>query len=76
MRELVPMAERDAVRDTGRSLVDALVRHLDGSGAERAAAEAEAIDLAAVMGDRMRRYGVPLEASVSDVRRRATAVPR
>jgi excisionase family DNA binding protein len=65
LRELVPVAERDAVRDNGRRLVDALVRYLDGSGADRAVAEAQAIDLAALMGDRMRRYGVPLEASVS-----------
>jgi len=64
-RELVPITERDAVRDTGRRLVDALVRYLDGSGAEQTRAEAEALDLAAVMGDRMRRYGVPLEAGVS-----------
>jgi len=64
LRELVPPAERDAVRDNGRRLVDALVRYLDGSGAERVAAEAEAIDLAALMGERMRRYGVPLESSV------------
>ncbi len=65
LRELVPLADRDAVRETGRRLVDALVRYLDGTGAARARAEAEAIDLAALLGDRMRRYGVPLEASVS-----------
>jgi hypothetical protein len=65
VRALVPVDERDAVRETGRRLVDALVRYLDGTATGRVRAEAEALELAALLGDRMRRYGVPLEAGVS-----------
>lgn len=64
-RATVPAADRDTFRDTGRRLVDALVRHLDQAGAERAAAERDAAELAAELADRLARHGVPLADAVS-----------
>ena len=62
---MVPEAHREAFRDTGRRLADALVRYLDGSGQARVDAEAEAIGLAALLGERVRDHGIPLEAGVT-----------
>jgi excisionase family DNA binding protein len=61
----VPAADRDSFRELGRQLVDALVRHLDGTAQERAIAEREAIDLSAHLGERLALYGVPLAEAVS-----------
>ena len=65
LRAIVPEAHREAFRDTGRRLADALVRYLDGSGQARVDAEAEAIGLAALLGERVRDHGIPLEAGVT-----------
>jgi excisionase family DNA binding protein len=65
LRTVVPEAHREAFRDTGRRLADALVRYLDGTGQARADAEAEAVELAALLGERVRRHGIPLEAGVT-----------
>ncbi len=64
-RSRVPAADRDSFRETGRQLVDALVRHLDETGQARALAEREAIDLAAHLGERLARYSVPLSDGVT-----------
>ena len=42
-----------------------LVRHLDETGAARAAAERDAAELAAELADRLARHGVPLADAVS-----------
>jgi excisionase family DNA binding protein len=65
LRTIVPEPHREAFRDTGRRLADALFRYLDGSGQARAEAESEAIGLAALLGTRVRRHGIPLEAGVT-----------
>ena len=65
LRAIVPEAHREAFRDTGRRLADALVRYLDGTGQARVDAEAEAIGLAALLGERVRHHGIPLEAGVT-----------
>ena len=64
-RARVPLSDRDSFRESGRQLVDALVRHLDDTGQARAMAERDAIDLAARLGERLALYGVPLGESVS-----------
>jgi excisionase family DNA binding protein len=64
-RATVPDADRDSFRETGRRLVDALVRHLDETGPGRARAERDAIDLAAHLGGRLALHGVPLADGVS-----------
>lgn len=64
-RATVPPSERDSFRDTGRRLVDAMVRHLDQAGPGRALAERDALDLAAHLGERLAHNGVPLADSVS-----------
>jgi excisionase family DNA binding protein len=64
-RARVPASERETFRDTGRRLVDALVRHLDETGQARALAERDAIDLAAHLGERLALHGVPLADAVS-----------
>jgi excisionase family DNA binding protein len=64
-RMRVPADDRDAFRDLGRSLVDALVRHLDQTGQARALAEREAIDLSAHLGERLAIHAVPLADAVS-----------
>ena len=61
----VPDSERETFRDTGRRLVDALVRHLDETGQARALAERDAIDLAAHLGERLALHRVPLADAVS-----------
>jgi hypothetical protein len=65
LRTIVPEAHREAFRDTGRRLADALVRYLDGSGQARVDAESEAIGLAALLGERVHDHGIPLEAGVT-----------
>lgn len=64
-RAHVPAAERDAYRDTGRRLVEALVRHLDETGPGRALAEREAVELAAHLGERLALNGVSLADGVA-----------
>ncbi len=64
-RSRVPLAERDAFREIGRQLVDALVRHLDGTPQTRALTERSAVDLAAQLGERLALLGVPLADGVS-----------
>ncbi|MEW6224895.1 MAG: helix-turn-helix domain-containing protein [Chloroflexota bacterium] len=64
-RSTVPETDRETFRDTGRRLVDALVRHLDEGGSARATAARDAVDLAADMGDRLARHGVPLPDAVA-----------
>jgi excisionase family DNA binding protein len=64
-RMTVPVEDRETFRDTGRRLVDALVRHLDERGPGRAAAERDAVELAADLAARLARRGVPLADSVS-----------
>lgn len=64
-RATVPVAERESYREIGRKLVDALVRHLDETGPRRALAEREAVDLAALLGERLAIHGVPLADGVS-----------
>jgi excisionase family DNA binding protein len=64
-RVYVPASERESFRESGRRLVDALVRHLDESGAGRALAERDAVDLAADLGDRLAAKGVPMSDAVA-----------
>lgn len=64
-RTTVPVEDRESFRDTGRRLVDALVRHLDETGPGRAMAERDAVDLAAHLGERVALHGVPLSDGVS-----------
>ncbi len=64
-RAQVPAAERESFRETGRRLVDALVRHLDETGHARALAERDAVDLAAHLGGRLAINGVPLADGVA-----------
>jgi excisionase family DNA binding protein len=64
-RATVPASERESYRELGRSLVDALVRHLDETGPGRAIAERDAVDSAAQLGERLAVHGVPLTDGVS-----------
>jgi excisionase family DNA binding protein len=64
-RTTIPDAERESFRETGRRLVDALVRHLDETGPARAMAERDAVDLAAHLGERLALHGLPLADGVS-----------
>lgn len=64
-RTTVPAAERESYREIGRRLVDALVRHLDETGPGRAIAERDAVDQAAMLGERLAVLGVPLADGVS-----------
>jgi excisionase family DNA binding protein len=64
-RVYVPASERESFRESGRRLVDALVRHLDESGPGRTLAEREAVDLAAHLGERLAAKGVPMSDAVS-----------
>ena len=64
-RTTVPETDRESFRDTGRRLVDALVRHLDETGSARSTAARDAVDLAADLGDRLARHGVPLPDAVA-----------
>lgn len=64
-RETVAPEDREAYRDLGRRLVDALVRHVGETGNARAAAARDAVDLAADLGDRLARHGVPMPEAVA-----------
>jgi len=64
-RSTVPAEDRESFRETGRRLVDALVRHLDETGPGRAMAERDAVDLAAHLGERLALHGIPLSDGVS-----------
>lgn len=63
-RTTVPDEEREAYRDLGRRLVDALIRHLDQAGQPRARAERDALNLAAALGQRLATHDVPLAEGV------------
>ena len=64
-RAHVPLAERENYRESGRRLVDALVRHLDETGPGRALAERDAVELAANLGEGLAVNGVPMGDAVS-----------
>jgi excisionase family DNA binding protein len=64
-RATVPENEREAFRELGRRLVDALVLHLDESGPSRVAAERDALAIAGELGERLAVHGVPLSDGVS-----------
>jgi excisionase family DNA binding protein len=64
-RQHVPSSERASYRETGRRLVDALVRYLDEIGPGRAIAEHEAVDLSADLGERLARNGVQMSDAVA-----------
>lgn len=64
-RATIPPADRESFRESGRLLVDALVRALDETGPAGAGAEREAAALAAALGDRLARHGVPLPDAVA-----------
>ena len=64
-RFYVPADERESFRDSGRQLVDALVRHLDQSGPARVAAERDAVELSEQLGARLAANGVPMSDAVS-----------
>lgn len=64
-RARVPASDRESFRETGRRLVDALVRHLDETGTGRALAERDAIDLAGHLGERLALHGVTLAEAVA-----------
>jgi hypothetical protein len=64
-RTWVPVEEREAFRETGRRLVDALVRHLDETGSGRVMAEREAVSLSEQLGSRLGASGVPMSDAVS-----------
>ncbi|HEY3335778.1 MAG TPA: helix-turn-helix domain-containing protein [Candidatus Limnocylindrales bacterium] len=64
-RFYVPVDEREAFRDSGRRLVDALVRHLDQTGPARLAAERDAVELSERLGARLAEGGVPMSDAVS-----------
>ena len=64
-RASIPDADRQAFRDSGRLLVDALVRRLDEAGHDHHAAEHDAVAIAATMGDRLARRGVPMPDAVT-----------
>jgi excisionase family DNA binding protein len=57
--------DRESFRDSGRALVDALVRHLDETGAGRVDAERDAVELAEQLGARLATIGVPMSDAVS-----------
>jgi excisionase family DNA binding protein len=64
-RESVPVGAREPFRELGRSLVAALARSVDESGTARAAAEREALDLAAELGAHTAAAGVRLADGVT-----------
>ncbi len=64
-RMTVRAEDREAFRELGRGLVDALVRHLDEAGPGRALAERDALELAAQFGERLAAHGAPLAGGVS-----------
>ncbi|HEX5828112.1 MAG TPA: helix-turn-helix domain-containing protein [Candidatus Limnocylindrales bacterium] len=64
-RVYVPAEERESFRESGRRLVDALVRHLDETGPGRVLAEREAVTLAERLGERLAASGVPMSDAVS-----------
>ncbi len=64
-RFYVPADERESFRESGRRLVDALVRHLDQTGPARLAAERDAVLLSEHLGARLAASGVPMSDAVS-----------
>ena len=66
-RATVPAAAHEEFRDLGRRLVEALVRHVDAAGTERAAAEREALALAGELGERTAVARIPLADGVAMV---------
>jgi excisionase family DNA binding protein len=66
-RATVPEATHDAFRTLGRQLVQALVRHVDAAGSERAVAEREALALAGELGQHAAEADLPLADGVAMV---------
>ena len=64
-RASIPPDDRQAFRDSGHRLVDALVRRLDEAGPLGDAAERAAMAEAADLGDRLARHGVALPDAVT-----------
>jgi excisionase family DNA binding protein len=64
-RASIPPADHERFRESGRLLVTALVRRLDGADGESEAAEREALALAGELGDRLACHGVPLPDAVA-----------
>jgi excisionase family DNA binding protein len=64
-RVFVPAAERESFRESGRRLVDALLRHLDETGSGRSTAERDAVALAEHLGVRLASNGVLMSDAVS-----------
>lgn len=64
-RATVPEAAREPFRELGSRLVEAVVRSVDTTGTEQAAAEREALGLAAELGTRTAAAGVPLADAVA-----------
>ena len=64
-RATIPPADRESFRESGRNLVDALVRRLDETGHAGAGAAREATELAADLGERLAVHGVPLPDAVA-----------
>jgi excisionase family DNA binding protein len=65
-RASIPQADHERFRESGRLLVDALVRRLDEADGEGAIeAERDALALAAGIGDRLARHGAPLPDAVA-----------
>lgn len=61
----MPIGDREAFRETGRRLVNAMARHVTDSGAHSVQAERDAVDLAALLGERLAANEVPLADAVS-----------
>ena len=61
----IPDADRQAFRESGRLLVDALVRRLDETGPDHETAELDAVAIAATMGGRLATRGIPLPDAVT-----------
>ena len=64
-RFYVAVDDRESFRESGRRLVDALVRHLDQHGPARVVAERDAVELAEQLGARLAATGVPMSDAVS-----------
>lgn len=64
-RARIPVSDHESFRESGRRLVDALVRHLDETGTARVLAERDAIDLAGHLGQRLAFHGVSLADAVA-----------
>ena len=76
LRAIVPEADRDAFRDTGRRLAEALVRYLDGSGPARERRRGRGRRPRGAARGAGAPAGDPARGRRLDVRRGQAAVPR